>query len=67
MALVSGSTTRINLMEGIIKMITLISFETVFKREEIYECSTASAINVDGITPTTQGFMLSGIIGRAFL
>ena len=59
MTLASGSAARKNIMEGIIKMITVITLETVFKRGEISGCATASARNVDGIIPPPQGFMMS--------
>ena len=58
MTMASGRAKRKNLMEGIIKMITIINLEMVTKRGEISGCDTASAINVDGIIPTPQGFMI---------
>ena len=60
MTMASGRAKRKNLMEGIIKMITIINLEMVTKRGEISGCDTASAINVDGIITTPMGFILSG-------
>ena len=61
----SGSATRINLAEGIIKIITIITLETLFKRGKISGCATESARNVNEIILTTQGFMLSGSVIQA--
>ena len=55
----SRSTTRTKLTEGII-METVIILEKMFKRGEISECVTASAINVDGLIPTPLGFIMYG-------
>ena len=46
-------------MEEIIKMITLITLENMFKRGKFSGCATTIAINLDGIIPTPQGFILS--------
>ena len=59
MTVASGRVTRTNIMEGVMKMITVINLETVFKRGEISGCDAASAVNVDGIIITPRGFMLS--------
>ena len=59
MNMASGSATRKNVMEEIIKAKTVITLETVFKRGEISGCYIACARNVGGIIPTPQGFMLS--------
>ena len=56
----SGSATRTNLIEGIIKITTARILETVLKRGEIAGCATASKINVDVIIPTPQSFIMSG-------
>ena len=64
MTVSSVSTTRTNVTEGIIKMITAITLEMVFKQGKISGCATASAINVDEIINAPQGFMLIGIPKR---
>ena len=52
MTVSSESASGINLKEGIITMITVITLERVFKRGKIYGCATLSTRNVDGIIPT---------------
>ena len=61
----SESVKRKNLMEGIIKMITIITLVTVFKRGEISGCDNASTRTVDGIITTPHVFMMSGIMIQA--
>ena len=65
MTIASESSTRTNITDKKIKRITIIALETVFKRGEIYGCATTIAINVDGIIPTPQGFIMSGSVIQA--
>ena len=60
MTVASGSVTRTNPMEGVIKTITVITLEKVLKTGDISGCATASARNVYVIITTPQFFILCG-------
>ena len=62
MTVASGSVTRTNPMEGIIKTITVITLEKVLKTGDISGCATASARNLDVIILIPRGFMLGGSV-----
>ena len=54
-----------NLLKGII-METVIIFETVFKRGVVSGCASSSAINLDGIIPTSLGLMMNDNMIQVF-